>query len=255
MEKQRKKFYITTPIYYVNDKPSVGHAYTTIISDILARWHRLKDEDVFFLTGLDENSQKTVQASIKLGFNDVKKFADYMATQWIEVWKKLNISNNDFIRTTEERHEKLVKEFIERVNKKKDIYKGKYSGLYCEGCEAFVNEDDLINGLCPYHQKAPKQIEEENYFFKLSKYQDKILKYIKTYIHIVFVLCLFGFVQFFIYYKYDVVIGALWNIPNNLPRIGSTFWDVNHFGALLATLLPVFGVLILKIINTSLVFM
>ena len=180
MEKQRKKFYITTPIYYVNDKPSVGHAYTTIISDILARWHRLKDEDVFFLTGLDENSQKTVQASIKLGFNDVKKFADYMATQWIEVWKKLNISNNDFIRTTEERHEKLVKDFIERVNKKKDIYKGKYSGLYCEGCEAFVNEDDLINGLCPYHQKAPKQIEEENYFFKLSKYQDKILKYIET---------------------------------------------------------------------------
>ena len=177
MEKQRKKFYITTPIYYVNDKPSVGHAYTTIISDILARWHRLKDEDVFFLTGLDENSQKTVQASIKLGFNDVKKFADYMATQWIEVWKKLNISNNDFIRTTEERHEKLVKDFIERVNKKKDIYKGKYSGLYCEG---FVNEDDLINGLCPYHQKAPKQIEEENYFFKLSKYQDKILKYIET---------------------------------------------------------------------------
>jgi methionyl-tRNA synthetase len=172
---KQKKFYITTPIYYVNDKPHIGHAYTTINADILARWHKLKGEDVFFLTGLDENSQKTVQASIKLGFNDVKKFADFMAEQWIKTWKVLNITNNDFIRTTEERHKKLVIEFIKKVQAKKDIYKGNYNGLYCDGCEAFKTEDDLDDGKCPYHHKVPQQISEENYFFKLSKYQDKLL--------------------------------------------------------------------------------
>jgi len=102
------------------------------------------------------------------------------AEQWIEAWKKLNISNNDFIRTTEERHKKLVIEFIEKIRKKKEIYKGIYSGLYCEGCEAFLNEDDLVNGLCHLHKKEPKEINEENYFFKLSKYQNKILSHIKN---------------------------------------------------------------------------
>lgn len=177
---KKKKFYITTPIYYVNDKPHVGTAYTTITADIIARWHRLKEEDVFFLTGLDENSQKTVEASIKLGFNSPQKFTDYMAEEWLKTWQVLNISNNDFIRTTEERHHKLVAEFIEKLNKKKDIYKGTYSGLYCEGCEAFVTENDLTNeGLCPLHKKPPKELNEENYFFKLSKYENKLLKYIE----------------------------------------------------------------------------
>ena len=176
----KKKFYITTPIYYVNDQPHIGHAYTTVIADIIARWHRFKGENVFFLTGLDENSQKTVQASIKLGFKDPQKLADYMAEKWLNAWKILNISNDDFIRTTEERHKKLVLEFIEKVSKKKDIYKGNYSGLYCEGCEAFVNEDDLTQeGLCHLHLIKPKEINEENYFFRLSKYQDKLLKYLE----------------------------------------------------------------------------
>ncbi len=177
---KQKKFYITTPIYYVNDKPHIGHAYTTVIADIFARWHRLKGENVFFLTGLDENSQKTVQASIKLGFNNTKKFADYMAEQWQAVWKALNISNNDFIRTTEERHKELVIEFIEKVKKKGDIYKGNYSGLYCEDCEEFKNLDDLTKeGFCPYHKKTPKEIQEQNYFFRLSEYQDKILNLVE----------------------------------------------------------------------------
>lgn len=172
---KQKKFYITTPIYYINDKPSVGSAYTTVIADIIARWHRLKGENVFLLTGTDENSQKTLQASIKLGFNNPQKFADYMAEQWVNVWKKLDVSNDDFIRTTEERHKKLVKEFIEKI--KKDIYKGNYSGLYCEECEEFKTLEDLTpDGFCPYHKKAPKEIKEENYFFKLSKYQEKVLK-------------------------------------------------------------------------------
>ncbi len=176
---KKKKFYITTPIYYVNDTPHLGHAYTTIIADILARWHRLKEEDVFFLTGLDENSQKTVQASIKLGFNTPQKFADYMAEKWKEAWKILNISNTDFIRTTEERHKKLVTELFLKIDKKEDVYKGVYQGLYCEGCEGYVTQEDLTKeGLCPLHLKQPKELNEENYFFKLSKYQDKILEHI-----------------------------------------------------------------------------
>ncbi len=177
--KKQKKFYITTPIYYVNDIPHIGSAYTTVIADILARWHRLKREKVFLLTGLDENSQKTVEASIKLGFNDIQKYTNFMAERWINVWKVLNISNDDFIRTTEERHRDLVNEFFNKVNSKKDIYKGNYEGLYCEGCETFLTESELINNNCPTHLKPPKQISEINYFFKLSKYQDKLLSYIE----------------------------------------------------------------------------
>ncbi len=175
-----KKFYITTPIYYSNEKPHIGHAYTTVIADIIARWHRLKEENVFFLTGLDEHGQKILNSSIKLGFSSPKKFVDHISEEYLKTWKALNISNNDFIRTTEERHHKLVTEFLEKVKKKGDIYKGNYSGLYCEGCEAFKSSDELTNGLCPDHQKAPKEISEENYFFKLSKYQDKILNHIKN---------------------------------------------------------------------------
>ena len=174
--RKKKKFYIATPIYYINDRCHIGHAYTTVMADIIARWHRLKGEDVFFLTGTDENSQKTVQAAKKLAFSSTEKFADYMAEEWKKAWNVLNISNTDFIRTTEERHKNLVVEFIKKVWKNKDIYKGMYKGLYCDDCEAFLNQNELINGLCQYHKKPPKEIEEENYFFKLSKYQDKILK-------------------------------------------------------------------------------
>ncbi|MEK6955368.1 MAG: methionine--tRNA ligase [Nanoarchaeota archaeon] len=174
--KKQKKFYITTPIYYINDNPHIGSAYTTVIADIIARWHKLRDEDTFLLTGTDENSQKTVQASINLGFNNIQKYADFMAERWIHVWKRLNIEYNDFIRTTEDRHKNLASEFFMKLYDNKDIYLGKYEGLYCEGCELFLSDEDLVNGLCPLHKKEPKMISEQNYYFKLSKYQSKILK-------------------------------------------------------------------------------
>ena len=174
------KFYITTPIYYINDVPHIGHAYTTIVADVLARWHRLKGDDVFFLTGLDENSAKTVQAAKERGFEDIQKYADRMAENWRKVWRVLNISNDGFIRTTEDRHKKTVKDFFTKIYEKGDIYKGKYEGRYCEGCEAFLTESDLVDGKCPLHKKVPKIVKEENYFFKLSKYQGKILKYVEN---------------------------------------------------------------------------
>lgn len=179
-----KKFYITTPIYYVNDIASIGNAYTNIATDIIARWHRLNGEKVFFLTGTDENSQKTVKATKeKYGKNitkkEIKKYTDDMAKKWKNTWKRLNISNDDFIRTTEKRHKDFINKFFMKVYNKKDIYKGKYKGLYCEGCEAFITKKELVNEECPFHKKPPKKISEENYFFKLSKYQDKILKHIE----------------------------------------------------------------------------
>ncbi len=174
-----KKFYITTPIYYINDIPHIGHSYTTIAADVLARYHRLKGEDVFFLAGLDENSQKTVSAAKKLCVDNLKQYIDMMAEQWKKAWKVLEISNDDFIRTSEERHKVVVNKFFNKVFKKGDIYKGAYKGYYCEGCEAFFTEKDLIDGACPVHGKDAKYISEHNYFFRLSKYKDPILKYIK----------------------------------------------------------------------------
>ena len=174
-----EKFYITTPIYYVNDTATIGHAYTTIIGDIIARWNKSQGKNTFYLTGLDENSQKTVDAAKKLGIKDIKKYTDDMAEKWKHVWKELNISNNDFIRTTEPRHKKVVEKFFKKVYEKGDIYKGIYEGLYCDGCEAFYLEKDLIDGKCPYHKKEPKLIKEENYFFKLTKYSNQILEHIE----------------------------------------------------------------------------
>ena len=174
------KFYITTPIYYINAVPHIGHAYTTIVADVLARWHRLRGDDVFFLTGLDENSVKTVEAAKEQGFKDIQAYADSMAEIWVGAWKILDISYDDFIRTTQERHQRNVEEFFKRIQERGDIYKGEYEGLYCEGCEAYVAEGDLVDGKCPLHQKKPKRIKEENYFFKLSKYQNQILGHIEA---------------------------------------------------------------------------
>lgn len=173
------KFYITTPIYYINAEPTIGSAYTTIIADVLAKWHKLKDEKVFFLTGTDENSIKTVKAAKEKGYNNIQEYADNMAKKWKNVWKVLNINYDGFIRTTEQRHKKVVQDFFVKLYKKGDIYKGKYEGLYCEGCEAFLTEKDLVENKCPLHKTTPKKLVEENYFFKLSKYQDQILKYIE----------------------------------------------------------------------------
>jgi methionyl-tRNA synthetase len=173
------KFYVTTPIYYINAVPHIGHAYTTVVADVLARWHRLRGDDVFFLTGLDENSVKTVEAARERGFEDIQAYADSMARVWLKTWKLLDISYDDFIRTTEERHRQNVRELFERVRERGDIYKGVYEGLYCEGCEAYLTENELVDGKCPLHQKAPRKVREENYFFRLSKYRDRILRHIE----------------------------------------------------------------------------
>lgn len=171
-----KKFYITTPIYYVNDRPHVGHAYATIVADSLARYARMLKKEVVFLAGTDENSQKTVDAALK-NKEEIRAYTDRLAGIWKSAWEALGITNTDFIRTTEERHVHTVKEIWRRILEKGDIYKGSYKGLYCAGCEAFVKETDLVNGLCPEHKTKPKYIEEANYFFKLSKYQKDLLRF------------------------------------------------------------------------------
>lgn len=171
--------YFTTPIYYVNADPHIGSAYCTLATDTLARYWRKKigKESVFFLTGTDENSQKTVDAASKAG-QDVDMYLKKMADQWEHTWKTIGVSQDDFIRTTEERHIKTVQELIRTIQDKGDIYKGMYKGLYCTGCETFLKEADLDeNGHCPAHKSPPEQLEEENYFFKLSKYQKPLLEW------------------------------------------------------------------------------
>jgi len=176
-----KKFYITTAIDYVNAKPHIGHAYEKVLADAIARWKRQAGEKVFFLTGTDENAQKNVLAAKEKGVS-ISRFVDENSKSFIELCKKLNISNDDFIRTTEERHRKTVQDIFKKVYEKGEIYKGKYEGLYCEGCECFVTEKDLVDGKCPEHNKKPILLSEEAYFFKLSKYKDRIEKFIKDYI-------------------------------------------------------------------------
>ena len=160
------KYYITTPIYYVNDKPHLGHAYTTIAADVLARWHRMQGQGVYFLTGTDENGQKNVEAAQAAGLA-VEEYVNKMSAKWQKTWDSLGLTNNDFVRTTEERHRKAVEKFFKAVQKKGDIYKGEYEGWYCVGCEAFVTESEAEDGKCPIHQKSLKKIKEKNYFFKL----------------------------------------------------------------------------------------
>ena len=174
---KKKKFYVTTPIYYVNAEPHIGHAYTTITADIIARWHRLNGEDVFFLTGTDEHGEKIQKAAEQAG-KPAQKFVDDIAAKFKDTWKLLNISYDDFIRTTEKRHEKSVNAATEVIAKNGDIYKGSYEGLYCVGCENFKTETELVNKKCPDHPSLElKFLKEESYFFRLRKYQSKLLKY------------------------------------------------------------------------------
>ncbi|HEX4104056.1 MAG TPA: class I tRNA ligase family protein [Candidatus Paceibacterota bacterium] len=175
MESSRGRFYITSPIYYINDKPHIGHAYTTFVADTLARWRAARGEEVLFLTGTDENSQKTVDAAKKRG-EEVREYTDRMAEEWARVWSKLGIMNTDFIRTTEERHIEVVNDFWGRLDAAGDFYKDSYEGLYCKGHEAFLREDELVDGLCPEHKTKPELVSEENYFFRLSKYQKQLLE-------------------------------------------------------------------------------
>jgi len=171
-----KKFYITTAIDYVNAEPHIGHAYQKIIADVLARWNKIKEKKVFFLTGTDEHGQK-IAKNAKENKKTPKEFVDFLAPKFKHSWKLLNVDFDKFIRTTDEDHEKKVQKFIKLMEKKGDIYKGEYSGLYCEECEAYITERELVNGKCPFHpNKEIKELKEETYFFKLSKYEKKLLE-------------------------------------------------------------------------------
>jgi len=176
--KNKKTFYITTPIYYVNGSPHIGSAYTTIAADVLARWHKLLGEEVFFLTGTDEHGQKIQEAAEKEKLSP-KAFTDKIAGEFKEVFKILNISNNNFIRTTDQYHEKEVEDLLNTLYKKGLIYKGFYESYYCVGCEQYLTQADLIDGKCPLHNREPELKKEEAYLFKLSAFQDKLYKLIK----------------------------------------------------------------------------
>lgn len=171
-----KKFYITTPLYYLNSEPHIGHAYTTLAADVLARYKKTKNEPVYFLTGTDEHGANIEKAAINHNVTP-QKWTDDMAAKFKALWQVLGIEYDDFIRTTESRHEKVVQAIFEKLLAKGDIYKGSYRGKYCLSCEAYLDESELVDGKCPIHKKEPQIIEEETYFFKLSAYQDKLLKY------------------------------------------------------------------------------
>ena len=175
----KKTFYITTPIYYPSAKLHIGHAYCTTIADAIARFHRLAGDEVFFLTGSDEHGQKIQQKAEEAGIKPIE-YTDKIVAGFQNLWKKLDISNDDFIRTTEKRHEKVVQEIFRRIYEKGDIYKGSYKGLYCTPCESYWTEHQLDeNGCCPDCGRPVQEVAEEAYFFKMSNYQDKILSYIE----------------------------------------------------------------------------
>src|SRR5579862_1677708 len=170
-----RRFYVTTPIYYVNDAPHVGHAYSTVNADALARWHRLAGDDVFFLTGTDEHGVKVAQAADQAGV-DTALYAERTAQRFVEAWDGLGISNDDFIRTSEPRHHVAVQRFLQQIYDNGWIEKGLYSGWYCVGCEAYKDEGELLDGhVCPEHNRPAQWLEEENYFFKLSAFQDRLV--------------------------------------------------------------------------------
>jgi methionyl-tRNA synthetase len=171
-------FYLTTPIYYVNDRPHLGHAYTTIVADAMVRYRRLAGDDVWLLTGTDEHGDKIAQAAAKAGVTP-QAMADQNSAAFRETWRALGISHSDFIRTTEERHQKVVLAILQKLWDAGEIYLGKYGGHYCFGCERFYTEKEIVDGKCPDHQTALQWIEEENYFFKMSKYQGWLIDHIE----------------------------------------------------------------------------
>ncbi len=176
---EKKSYYITTPIYYPSAKLHIGHAYCTTIADSMARFKRLAGYDVFFLTGSDEHGQKIQRKAEEEGIKPIE-YVDRIVDGFQKLWKRLDISNDDFIRTSEKRHEKVVQEIFKRIYEKGDIYKGSYKGLYCTPCESYWTEHQLDeNGCCPDCHRPVEEVAEEAYFFKMSKYADKVLKYIE----------------------------------------------------------------------------
>ena len=169
-------FYVTTPIYYVNDVPHIGHAYTTVAADVLTRWRRLFGDDVFLLTGTDEHGLKVQRAAEARGITP-QELVDRDGAAFKDAWDGLDIAYDDFIRTTEPRHHRAVQQFLQVVYDAGDIELGTYEGLYCVSCEAYYTEDELVDGNCPIHGRPVEHVTEENYFFKLSRYEDRLLAY------------------------------------------------------------------------------
>ena len=170
------KFYITTPIYYVNDKPHLGHGFTTVAADVMARWHRLKGDEVFFLTGTDEHGEKNQKAAEARGLSP-QEYVDDLSGIWKEAWKKLEISYDGFVRTSGKSHGEAAIAFIGLMEKSGDIYKGNYEGWYCVSDETFLTDLQLVGGKCPHCGRDVKRVKEESYFFRLSKYQEMLLEH------------------------------------------------------------------------------
>ena len=174
----KEPFYITTPIYYVNASPHLGHAYTTIVADVLARYHRLKGVPTFFTTGTDEHGDKIAEAARKAGVTP-QEYADRISAQFRNLWPELAVTNDYFIRTTDPNHVETVRRILRKVHDSGDIYFGEYEGFYCVGCERFYMEQELLDGKCPQHETVPEHRKESNYFFRMSKYQKWLVDHIE----------------------------------------------------------------------------
>ena len=172
-------FYITTPIYYVNARPHLGHAYTTIVADVATRFHSMRRDRVFFLTGTDEHGDKVVRAAKQEGISP-RAYVDKISQLFRDLWPELHIDNSYFIRTTDAAHIAVVEQILQRIYDKGDIYFSEYEGMYCFGCERFYTERELVDGKCPDHETEPEIIKESNYFFKMSDYQDWLIDHIRN---------------------------------------------------------------------------
>lgn len=173
-----QKIYLTTPIYYVNAEPHIGHLYTTALADMLKRYYTLAGDDVYYQTGTDEHGEKIVQSAEKLNITP-KQFADNISSKFKDSWDKIGINYDDFIRTTDVRHVKYVQDVLTQVHASGDIYFDEYTGNYCVGCERYLTDTELVDGKCPDHQIEPKEVKEANYFFKMGKYQEKLIAHIE----------------------------------------------------------------------------
>src|SRR3990172_7074806 len=180
----KKRFFITTPIYYVNDKPHIGHSYTTIVGDVLARFHRINGEETFYLTGTDEHGANVAEVAKAQG-KTPQQLCDQNSQLFKAAWEKLDISYDYFVRTTDKRHEKAVGKLLTEMNRAKvegkpAVYQGEYTGRYCLGCEKFLTEKELVDGKCPNHLTVPQRITERNYFFRLSGFISQVESLIRS---------------------------------------------------------------------------
>jgi methionyl-tRNA synthetase len=176
-DQKDSRFYVTTPIYYVNAAPHIGHAYTTIVADVITRYKRLTGVEAFFLTGTDEHGDKVMRAAAAKGIGP-KQYADEISGLFRGLWTELMITNDRFIRTTDPDHIAVVQSILQKVYDSGDIYFAKYGGLYCVGCERFYTERELVDGKCPDHETVPEYVEESNYFFRMGAYQDRLIDHI-----------------------------------------------------------------------------